>query len=1044
MASSSNNILQNCLNEISVVSATVSTNMIIDSPTVPIQNELSSNVTLDGFQQVENKKKKKIKRKLATSATQKKRTRYQTNIISKPVASSPLLSMPDPMATEPVLHKIVQHVGDTHHVQDVQQVQKAHGLQDIQPVSNDPEVQGALPASHPEQISITTESTRYAQTRYPFPPFIIRFNSGKVTSNKIKEGLIAYCNQKYQMEINILNCRLSNRSSNNDYDFLVFLKDASSFSFLLDQNHWPSTFSNEDYTFPYSPSIPPQLSLLIKNVDLRLDFNEFCQEIKTRYPQIKNVIRLKNKFNNDIKLVKLELTSSSVREELLLKRKITVDYIVYDIDEYLAPANILICSKCMGLGHFMKQCTQVKSTCRTCGDCADDLKLHVCSKIEKCIHCGQNHKSNSLKCQVVKSFRSELTRKLLSSINCSTSSTTNNINNMSNSGFKYFSSEFPSMPTPQYLPTNHNNTMLTKLDDLLGKITEVNNHLSNLESKYNKFEQFKTEKQESDLIVKENLNLFSKQSIEFKKDLVHHSLLIERHDNLFIKLIIPMFEDLFGLIASQNQDKKGNILDIDLKLKLERYLIQMKKAKEILEEWESSSNLYSCFSQWQSFTSVYEKPSSSSFHVLLFNVRGLDFRWQEVLLLISSFKFDALILLETGDIDISFYQNIFCHYRLLYQKGENRNGGVLMLMKEGISISRVPCKLPNVCVVDVKGEDAFRLIGVYAPDSKTWLWDDLSHFLSKKCIIYGDFNVDIMQDGKKAEILLQWADDQFLAQALPNSSTSLRSDRVIDYAFVRGFNIDIQVYNGNTTSDHRPILSVIPLKVLQQKLGKNTHWKVFKLFSEYTFSFWEENWNLSSIDITYNDYIRFLHLLSARCSTFFYLDRYRSALPVELRSFLSYIRALSFRQIRTQCDILKKEVCFLKKIAKKELNLFFSSQLDNLLRHRNSSSSSSNSFWYRSKRFLKPSSSSLHAFLDSSGQIVKESDLMCNIAADYYEEFFKASNIVRPHPYTDSPAIECDNINEVIPEVKLDELINTVLAKKKKISRCSWYFELYI
>ncbi|CAF2262242.1 unnamed protein product [Rotaria magnacalcarata] len=297
---------------------------------------------------------------------------------------------------------------------------------------------------------------------------------------------------------------------------------------------------------------------------------------------------------------------------------------------------------------------------------------------------------------------------------------------MSNSGFKYFSSEFPSMPRPQYLPTNHNNTMLTKLDDLLGKITEVNNHLSNIESKYSKFEQFMTEKQESDLLVKENLNLLSKESVEFKKDLVHHSLLIERHDNLFIKLIIPMFEDLFGLIASQNQDKKGNILDIDLKLKLERYLIQMKKAKE---------------------------------------------RW------------------------------------------------------------------------------------------------------------------------KKAEILLQWADDQFLAQALPNSSISLRSNRIIDYAFVRGFNIDIQVYNGNTTSDHLPILSVIPLKVLQQKLGKNTH-------------------------------------------------------------------------------------C----------------------------------------------------------QIVKESDLMCNIAADYYEEFFKASNIVRPHPYTDSPAIEYDNINEVIPEVKLDELINTVLAKKKKKS----------
>lgn len=455
---------------------------------------------------------------------------------------------------------------------------------------------------------------------------------------------------------------------------------------------------------------------------------------------------------------------------------------------------------------------------------------------------------------------------------------------------------------------------------------------------------------------------------------------------------------------------------------------------KILMEWESSPNLDYCFSHWVSYTSVDDKPSSSSFHVLSFNVRGLDLRWQEVLLLISSCKPDALILLETGNIDITFFQKLFFNYKLYFQKGENKNGGVLMLFKEGILSNRIPCTLPNVCVVEVKGEEEFRLIGIYAPDSKSWSWDDLSHLLTKKCVVYGDFNVDIMMDGKKAEILLQWTDEQFLAQALPKSPTSLRSDRVIDYALVRGLSLDIQAYNGNTTSDHLPILSVIPLKVLKQKLGKNTHWKVFSLFSEYTFSFWEENWNLSSIDITYNDYIRFLYLLSARCTTYFQLEKYRSALPVELRSFLSYIRALSFRQLRTKCNVLKKEIYFLKNIAKKELNLFFSSQLDHILRHRNSSSSSSNTFWYKSKRFLKPSSSSLHAFIDSSGQIVKENDRMCHLAADYYEDFFKASKIVRPHPYTDSPPTDYDNISEVIPEVTIDELINTVLAKKKKKS----------
>jgi hypothetical protein len=74
----------------------------------------------------------------------------------------------------------------------------------------------------------------------------------------------------------------------------------------------------------------------------------------------------------------------------------------------------------------------------------------------------------------------------------------------------------------------------------------VNNRLSSLELKYNNFEQFMIEKKESDSLVKENLNLLSKQSVELKKDVVHHSILIERHENLFLKLIVPMFEDLFS------------------------------------------------------------------------------------------------------------------------------------------------------------------------------------------------------------------------------------------------------------------------------------------------------------------------------------------------------------------------------------------------------------------------------------------------------------------------------------------------------------------
>ncbi len=51
---------------------------------------------------------------------------------------------------------------------------------------------------------------------------------------------------------------------------------------------------------------------------------------------------------------------------------------------------------------------------------------------------------------------------------------------------------------------------------------------------------------------------------------------------------------------------------------------------------------------------------------------------------------------------------------------------------------------------------------------------------------------------------------------------------------------------------------------------------------------------------------------------------------------------------------------------------------------------------------------------------------MCDVAADFYESFFKKSDIIKPHPYTDSPLVDFDNSNELIPDITIDELIYTV------------------
>jgi len=430
------------------------------------------------------------------------------------------------------------------------------------------------------QMVISNESTRYALTRYPFPPFVIRFSSGKVTANQVRECLIDHCGKKFQTSIQILNCRTLTAINGNDYyDSLVYVKDVMSFSFLLDQSHWPSSVGSENFVLPSTPTIPPQLCLLIKNVDLNIDFDDFCEDLKVQYPEVKNIIRMKNKFQNDIKMIKIELISSAVRDKLLNDKRIIINYINYDVSEYLAPATVLICSKCMGIGHFRKQCTQVKDTCKTCGDLVNDIKKHNCSNTEKCIHCTQNHKSNSLKCPMIKSFRAELTKKIL---HLNDQPAHGGKSAHTNTSYVFNSSLFPPPPLPisNSSASLINNSMISKLDVLINTLSEVKSQLTNLEAKHEQFEKFILLKNLNDDNVKADLLVLSNNQDKLKKDVVQQSVLITRHENMFNKLFTPMIEDICLFITSQNVDINGRTLDADIKCKLERYRLQMKKAQE--------------------------------------------------------------------------------------------------------------------------------------------------------------------------------------------------------------------------------------------------------------------------------------------------------------------------------------------------------------------------------------------------------------------------------------------------------------------------------
>ena len=157
------------------------------------------------------------------------------------------------------------------------------------------------------------------------------------------------------------------------------------------------------------------------------------------------------------------------------------------------------------------------------------------------------------------------------------------------------------------------------------------------------------------------------------------------------------------------------------------------------------------------------------------------------------------------------------------------------------------------------------------------------------------------------------------------------------------------------------------------------------------------------MDEVYKDYVLFLSLLIARCSVYFPLNKYRIALPKAIRTRLAYSRLLSLRARRTGDIELRRLAATLKRELKKEINLFVSNQLKQSLAMRYSSSPKSVAFWSKTKRFFKPATALLHAFVLPNGEIVRDSMKMVDIAAEHYKQLYSTPIVVRPHPYVDAP-----------------------------------------
>lgn len=240
--------------------------------------------------------------------------------------------------------------------------------------------------SNQQTKEVSTAARNFATTRYPFAPFHVTFKSN-VKDKTVIEEIVNHA-KEHNSILKIAAYR--HKIGDNKYSLLIFVENIDSFCFLNIDSNWPKRLVNAEFSIKM-PSIPPQLCLILLNVSLNVEWEDFVIDLKDQFPDVVNVIRLKNRNQRPVPTVKIELTCAATRESILQHKYMNVGYISYKVVEYLAPMQVLICGNCCEIGHFQKNCPLKNETiCKTCGDKCIDIKNHECSGQLKCIRCGEN------------------------------------------------------------------------------------------------------------------------------------------------------------------------------------------------------------------------------------------------------------------------------------------------------------------------------------------------------------------------------------------------------------------------------------------------------------------------------------------------------------------------------------------------------------------------------------------------------------------------------------------------------------------------------
>jgi hypothetical protein len=198
----------------------------------------------------------------------------------------------------------------------VSTISQAKQSEQHKPAANENNAGGVRYAQ--QQTVVTEEAERFAQPRYPFSPFVIIMDQN-VRDKIVIEFFCKYVKDNHRLDLEVAGYRGAAKDGpSGGYKILLFVKTIDTFSTLLDQKIWPQEICGHKYKLVV-PSIPPQLAGVIPDVPMNITMEEFIEEIHANFEHIISVVRLRNRFQREIKVVKVEFNSVTARKNMLDK-----------------------------------------------------------------------------------------------------------------------------------------------------------------------------------------------------------------------------------------------------------------------------------------------------------------------------------------------------------------------------------------------------------------------------------------------------------------------------------------------------------------------------------------------------------------------------------------------------------------------------------------------------------------------------------------------------------------------------------------------------